>query len=164
MFLTPNNGSVMRFAIKNGGDEQQVSYSGKLPSAQWVHVAVTIGNGRASIILNGDEVAYNNNVTIRPSDFRPVFNYIGRSQFNGDPFFAGYIDDLRIYNYALSSDEVKAVMEDLTNGIGDATLQSEKAESRKQIYDLQGRRVSQPVRGISIRKSADGKTQKVIKR
>jgi hypothetical protein len=24
MFLTPNNGSVMRFAIKNGGDEQQV--------------------------------------------------------------------------------------------------------------------------------------------
>ena len=165
MFLTPSNGSVMRFAIKNGGDEQQVTYSGKLPSSQWVHVAVTIGNGRVALLLNGSEVASNNNVTIRPSDFRPVFNYIGRSQFNSDPYFTGYIDDLRIYNYALSADEVQNIMTDLTNGIEEAPRLDDQSRqgSETLLYDLQGRKLQQPARGINIRKSADGQAQKVLR-
>jgi hypothetical protein len=107
LFLTPNNGSVMRFAIKNGGDEQEVKCPSKLPTAKWKHVAVTLGSGK--------EVASNTGITIRPSDIRPVLNYLGRSQFPADPNFNGYFSDVRIYNHALNAEEVQRVM----NGIED---------------------------------------------
>ena len=110
MFLTSSNGSVMRFAIKNGGDEQTVDCESKLPFNQWKHVAVTIGTDKTSIYIDGEEAGSSTAVTIRPSDIRPALNYLGRSQFNADPFFAGYISDVRIYNYALTADEVKKAM------------------------------------------------------
>jgi hypothetical protein len=34
------------------------------------------------------------------------FNYIGKSNFSGDSFYAGRFDDIRIFNRALSSNEV----------------------------------------------------------
>jgi hypothetical protein len=32
-------------------------------------------------------------------------NYIGKSQYN-DPYLDGQVDDFRIYNYALSEDDI----------------------------------------------------------
>jgi hypothetical protein len=46
-------------------------------------------------------------MTIRPSDIKPVRNYIGRSQYVSDARFKGYIDDFCVYNHALSSEDVK---------------------------------------------------------
>ena len=57
--------------------------------------------------MNG-EVKATANVTIKPSDFKPNKNYIGKSQF-ADPLFNGLIDEFRVYNRALSADEIKAV-------------------------------------------------------
>ena len=37
-------------------------------------------------------------------------NYLGRSQFDADPAFTGTIQDVRIYNYALTADEVRKTM------------------------------------------------------
>ena len=78
------------------------------------------------------------------------------------PKYRGYLDDVRIYNYALSPDEVLAVMEDATNGIDliDDGGQSRKADA---VYDLQGRRLpGGSMRGIQIRHHADGSAEKVI--
>ena len=58
--------------------------------------------------MNGEIKATEYNVTIKPSDFKPNMNYIGKSQFAGDPLFNGLIDEFRIYNRALSADEIKA--------------------------------------------------------
>ncbi len=110
MFLTPSNGSNMRFAIKNGGDEQIVDCTAKLPTAKWRHVAVTIATGKTTIYIDGEEAGSSTAVTIKPSDIRPSMNYIGRSQFDADPFFVGVIQDMRIYNHALTADEVKEAM------------------------------------------------------
>lgn len=109
MFLTANAGNSMRFAIKNGGDEQTLDCD-KLPVAKWRHVAVTIGQGRTAIYIDGEEAASTTNITIRPSDICPSMNYLGRSQFDADPAFLGTIQDVRIYNYALNADEVKKAM------------------------------------------------------
>ena len=46
-------------------------------------------------------------MTLRPSDFHPLLNYIGRSQSAADPLFNGSIDDFRIYDYALSAEDIK---------------------------------------------------------
>ncbi len=112
MFLTPStgNGGIMRFAIKNGGDEQTVDCSSKLPMLLWKHVAVTIGRDKTTIYVDGEESASSTAITIRPSDIRPSLNYLGRSQFNSDPSFVGCISDMRVYNYALTADEVIRAM------------------------------------------------------
>jgi hypothetical protein len=49
-------------------------------------------------------------MTLRPADLGSTpNNYIGRSQFSWDPYFDGDIDELRIYNRALSADAIKAL-------------------------------------------------------
>ncbi|HET7734129.1 MAG TPA: LamG-like jellyroll fold domain-containing protein, partial [Paludibacter sp.] len=108
MFLSPRSGSgVMRFGIKNGGTEQGLT-AAVLPYVKWTHVAVTLGATGARMFVNGLQVAESNTVTIRPSDFKPVLNYIGRSQFS-DPLFNGSVDDFRVYNYALSANEIAQI-------------------------------------------------------
>lgn len=161
MFLTPSNGGIMRFAIKNGGVEQQVDCQGKLASSVWKHVAVTIGNGRTVIYIDGEEAASSTGITIKPSDIRPAINYIGRSQFAADPLFTGYMDDLRIYNYALAKEEVQGIMQQLTNGIQGLTPESSTI-GEGSYYSLDGRKVTSPERGIYVRKATNGKTEKII--
>ena len=115
MFLTPSTGSVMRFAIKNGGEEQTVDCKSKLKLVAWRHVAVTIGKDKTTIYIDGEEEASSTGITIRPSDIRPTLNYIGRSQYHADPNLSAYIGDVRIYNYALTANQVKQVMADELN-------------------------------------------------
>ena len=106
MFLTPRSGgNTLRFAIKNGGGEQFVETS-QLATGQWAHVAVTLGGGTAKLYVNGDLKATKSGFTIKPSDFKPSKNYIGKSQFT-DPLFNGKIDEFQIYNYALSAEEIQ---------------------------------------------------------
>ncbi len=105
LFLTPSSGSgTLRFAMKDGGPEQLVNAS-SLPIGQWAHVAVVLGSGTAQLYVDG-VLAASTNTTIKPSDFNPLQNYIGRSQYVQDSLFNGAVDELRIYNYALSSAEV----------------------------------------------------------
>jgi hypothetical protein len=149
MFLTPSNGSVMRFVLKDGGDEQIVNASGKLSANTWKHIAVTIGNGTGTIYVDGEVVGTASGLTIKPSDLHSVLNYIGRSQFNADPLFQGLIDDVRIYNYVLTQDEVKDVMGDLANGIQSVETQTADGSSQKR-WNVAGQRIDGHYKGIVI--------------
>ncbi|MDO5447520.1 MAG: LamG-like jellyroll fold domain-containing protein [Prevotellaceae bacterium] len=111
MFLTYNSGSGLQLALKNGGDEQTLSSTSMGPL--WRHVAVTLSprNNATNaagvcIYVDGELAASSNDITIRPSDFMAIRNYIGRSQFDSDPLFKGYVDDVRIYNYPLNAAEI----------------------------------------------------------
>lgn len=147
MFLTPNSGSGMRFAIKNGGDEQTVDYKSKLPLLTWKHVAVTIGRDKTVIYIDGQEVASSTGITIRPSDIRPVMNYLGRSQFVADPLLTADMDDVRIYNYAVDSNDIQTIM----NG-GELTAVESPARENviPKVYGLDGIRRTAPQKGINI--------------
>lgn len=141
-FLTADNGSEMRVVMKNGGSEQILSAA--KPSAGWHHFAVTLDNDAVTLYLDGEAVAAGSNITLRPTDFQPVRNYIGRSQFAADPLYKGSIGDVRIYNAALAADEVKTVM----NG-GEPTavrnVSASEAEGRKhsgKIYNLAGQELN----------------------
>ena len=153
MFLTPRNSytNVMRFAIKNGGDEQTIDCKSALPVSQWKHVVLTIGKDRTAIYVDGDEAASSTGISICPSDIGPVLNFIGRSQFASDPLLNADIDDVRIYNYALTEDDVKTIMEggDLT-----AIHNLESAPQQTLIYGIDGIRRTSPRRGLNI---IDGK-------
>ena len=108
MFLTPcNNLGQLTFGIKNGGSEQLLK-TAVLPSAKWVHVAVTIGATGGRLYVDGKLAVESSAITIKPSDFKPSLNYIGRSQFS-DPLLNGKIDDFKVYNYALTADEIAQI-------------------------------------------------------
>jgi len=143
-FLTPNNGSVMRLAIKNGGTEEHLD-TPKLPTGQWKHVAVTIKKGKVCIYVDGELKASSTSITICPADLKPVINYIGRSFFNDDPYFNGLMQDLRIYNYVLSDDEVKDVFNGTT-----AIHELETRQKPSTVYTMEGIRLQQPRRGLNI--------------
>ena len=150
MFLTPSNSytNVMRFAIKNGGDEQYLDCKYKLPSETWKHIAVVLGKERTVIYVDGQESASSTGITIRPSDIRPVLNYLGRSQFASDPNLTAYLDDVRIFNYALSGDEVKATMQDIPDGITEAELAPATPAA---FYGIDGIQRSAPRKGLMIK-------------
>ncbi len=93
------------------------------------------------IFVNGEEKASSSDITIRPADFKPALCFIGRSQYLNDPLFKGRIDDLRIYNYALSPDEIKADMEDLVNSIDKSLLDDDISPViSTEYYNLSGAR------------------------
>jgi hypothetical protein len=114
MFLVPKNGDTgkLRFAISVGGraGEQIIDGADALPTGSWQHVAVVLGLGGGVLYLNGQKVVANPALTLRPADLgNPPNLYIGRSQFEVDPYFDGNIDSFRVFDRALSDDEIAAV-------------------------------------------------------
>jgi len=116
MFLTPQydsaaaNAMKLRFAIRTPAiAEQQINSSAALTSNVWMHIAVTLSNATGRIFINGVQAGINSSMTLKPSSLgNTTLNYLGRSQFN-DPYFAGAVDDLRIYARALSATELTAL-------------------------------------------------------
>lgn len=164
LFLTPSNGNEMRFVMKNGGEEQILSTK-KLGTSTWKHIAVTISDEAIILYVNGEELARSTEISIRPSDIQPVMNYIGRSQYPADPLIKGFIDDFRIYNYALSPEEIMEVTEDLSDV--SITTGEESPIVATEYYTPNGVRLNAPVKGINIVRyiHADGsiETDKILK-
>ena len=107
LFLTPRSSSgLLTFTIRKNGVEQSMSAPSMLARFKWSHVAVTLSASGARIYVNGALVGESNAITITPMDIKPALNYLGRSQSSSDPFFYGYIDDYRVYNYALPASDV----------------------------------------------------------
>jgi hypothetical protein len=126
MFLTTRGGSTkIRYAIKNGGDEQYLDGTA-LSYNKWSHVAVTISDEAVTLYVNGAQVAQSTSITLRPSDVRPYLCYVGRSLFESDPYFKGMLNDFRVYNYALTADQVAQLAGLTTEGlVGDVNADGE---------------------------------------
>jgi hypothetical protein len=111
MFLSPLDGdNVIRFEIKNGSAVKTVTGTAPLATGGWHHVAVTLDGATGTIYVDGQKVG-SGGVNIRPSQLGVTTqNWIGRSQFSADPYLDGRVDEFRIYNRALSAEEVALVM------------------------------------------------------
>ncbi|MDO4994280.1 MAG: LamG-like jellyroll fold domain-containing protein, partial [Bacteroidales bacterium] len=114
LFLTPTNGSRLRFEIKANGTTQGLNATTTLGTNTWKHIAVTIGPSAVKIYVNGTLDATATDITLRPSDVAPTLCYLGRSMFDVDPAFNGMLSDVRIYNYELTASEV-AALADITD-------------------------------------------------
>ena len=110
MFLTGISGdNTLRFDIRiTSGTEYQTEVGNILP-AGWHHVAVTIdsGNTTHTLYLDGSVVGQNTEAVLTPSDLGVTTqNWLGRSQYEADPYFGGFIDEFYIYDRVLSQAEV----------------------------------------------------------
>ena len=109
LYLTPTNGSAMRFEIKKDGVTQGLNATTTLGTGTWKHVAVTIGTDNVKIYINGAEKASTTNIRLRPSDIAPTICMLGRSQSDGGSRFKGLMSDIRLYNHELSGSEIQTL-------------------------------------------------------
>ncbi len=108
MFFSPG-GTMSQFAITTGGvNMEQRLTATSLATGRWQHVVVTMTGVTGTLYVNGVAVAQNAAMTRTPGSLgNTTQNWLGRSQDPVDPYADGQIDELRIYNRALSAAEVE---------------------------------------------------------
>ncbi|MCW5557482.1 MAG: hypothetical protein KIT22_06600 [Verrucomicrobiae bacterium] len=128
VYFSPNqngSGGAARFGLLTGTDpEASVSYTSTLNDDREHLVAAVIdstptdtgANGTLWLYVDGALVGsadLNGTTTLSALDFGPQ-NYLGKSQWvnTGDLPFQGFIDEVRIYNTALSESEIAALAPD----------------------------------------------------
>lgn len=98
------------------------------------------GNNDVRLYINGaiSGMASLSEMDIRPSQFKPVLNYIGRSQFATDPMLNGLIDDFRIYNHTLSAEQIAQAMNGETVRIDSIPDNTDVRIISTEYYNIQG--------------------------
>ena len=91
--------------VDSTGVSRRVMASGVIELNKWQLFTVTVDNsGVAFIYKNGNPVA--TGTLPLPVNIERFNNLIGRSNWDSDAYYQGSIDDVRIYNYALNSQDV----------------------------------------------------------
>ena len=151
MYLTPSNGSKMSYVVNDGTGEKTLDCKGPLGNSEWHHVAVTIGGGQTVIYLDGEEAASTTALTVTPGKLHPTLNYLGRAQNGSVAFLNAYIDDVRLYNYALSADAIQELFKSSPSGIEQLEADDQCADgSAETYYTLSGQQIAKPKSGVYI--------------
>ncbi len=113
MFLnTYNPNSKLRAAITLGTytNESELAADNYVKANEWTSI-IAVFDGANSALYRDGELAASNSITIKPSDLgATTANYIAKSVYN-DPYFKGTVSDFRIYDRALTAEEVKSLSE-----------------------------------------------------
>ncbi len=105
--FNPNN---LLYQTKNGETWQTASTSDYFSGTGWYYVAITHNSITDEVVIyrNGVSVSYTGSIT-QDFDFATDDLYIGAREISGTgaDCWNGFIDDVRIYNRALSADEIR---------------------------------------------------------
>jgi hypothetical protein len=108
-FISPmTDQGLLRFGISatNKAGEQTMD-APALAASTWQHVAVILSTTSAEMYVNGKRAATLPALKTRLSDLGgTIQNWLGRSQYVNDPYFAGALDDLYLYRCALDADAI----------------------------------------------------------
>jgi len=94
--------------LKAGGTEVRCTAPRPMGTG-WHHLAIAIDSVTMtmSLYLDGTAVATNTTTTLPKDLGKTTQNWLGRSQWTGDSYYAGLLDEVRIYNRALTAGEVR---------------------------------------------------------
>jgi hypothetical protein len=114
--LTNGNSSRQALVVNVGATNGPTVTVPNAPAAnRWQHITATWSNGTATIYLNG--VAVVSGAISTPSNVVRTINYIGRSPWAGDAYANAIYDDLRIYNRALTANEIMSLTNEQPFGV-----------------------------------------------
>ncbi|MEZ4721484.1 MAG: LamG-like jellyroll fold domain-containing protein [Flavobacteriales bacterium] len=109
---TFNVGSGYSLSFISGGTNANISSaSNAITPAVWTHVAFVLNSGTGYLYVNGTQVATGNLSTVNTPSGNTNLR-IGERVPGGSIPFPGSIDEVRIWNYARSSAEINASMND----------------------------------------------------
>jgi hypothetical protein len=106
LYANDGPGSAQPAGYAHLGFDRRVGAAPALPLNTWTHVAVTRSGGTMQLYVNGALRATTSGLptTAISQSNNPL--RIGGNQVFGGEFFAGLLDDVRIYNRALSAAEI----------------------------------------------------------
>lgn len=64
-------------------------------------------NQKATLYVNGQQIAVDNSTNLNLTELNDDFNWLGKARWN-DPGFTGAFEEFRMYNHALSTEEIAA--------------------------------------------------------
>jgi len=122
LFLCPSNGAngAMRTSITAGNDVWNEFDSEEPLATGWHHITITVSSSSQTMMTYVDGAvvgSLSNIINTLDALGETTQNWIGRSQYDADPYFNGAVDDLRIYDVILSEDSIRMVMEGLVAGV-----------------------------------------------
>ena len=109
-FFAPYSGGASRLEIKNGATVDTMDCTQET-AKDWVNYAITIKGDTVSYYRNGRLIKSKSGIK-DISELTNTANYIGKSHYDGDAYLSAVVDDFRVYNTALSQDEILKVMAD----------------------------------------------------
>ncbi|MBN2736137.1 MAG: alpha-galactosidase [Spirochaetales bacterium] len=120
MMFTPASGTSGNpyFCITISGNEGEQGIDGNtaFPIGSKQHLVITKQDDTGVMYINGKEVGRNPSLTLKPANLGDtVNNYIGRSQWEQDPYLNALIDDFRIYNRAITESEIDELFNNQNN-------------------------------------------------
>ncbi len=116
MWMTLSNGSNGVYEVAQdwaaGVNVQAMTFTRQTATNTWMHMVVTRDGNNTCIYKNGVLLSKGDS-TMSPRGSQLTRAYIGKSQFDGnnqngynDPYFNCTVDDFKVYNRALSADNV----------------------------------------------------------
>lgn len=153
-------GSNMKYKITCEKGAFDFTVPMKWSTTDWNHVVITQKGAEMKIYLNGELAGEGNNEKlIYPKDMgETTQNWLGRSQWAQDAYCDHVYDDFRIYDRAISDDDVKTLFADGELIFNDSSTGIEDVKTDvptvKGIYNINGMKVNKPGKGIYI---IDGK-------
>jgi uncharacterized repeat protein (TIGR02543 family) len=108
MMLSPE----LRYKITCPEGTFDVTAAGNtLPVGQWSYLTLTQEGNTFKMYMNGEEILSDNGAIVKPSDMGVnTKNYLVKSRWGSDRYSTCLLDEFRIYNRALSAEEINALM------------------------------------------------------
>jgi len=103
----------------------------------WNHLVLTFDSATITYYLDGRVRRVHSPVRVRP-DLADIPLWIGRCQGLGKEFFKGLADEVRVYNRAISSDEILAHYKEGAAAFGKDTSVFERPEIRVEVMPEPG--------------------------
>lgn len=112
--LNFRNGNQLGYHYNNAGATYNFGGGPTVPTGEWVHVAMVTSAASTTLYMNG--VPYISNVTNPAINFNSGFTF-GNDRDNSSRTMTGQMDEVCIYNRALSQNEIRELMH-LTRNYG----------------------------------------------
>lgn len=147
-YLSPLENGTARLSWSHGGDSGELTFASP-ETKKWTHLAVVVRPGLMSVYVDGECVGEAKSGGFSMTGLSPVLNYFGCGLDKVSGKLRGTVDDLSIYNYSLTQEQIRAVMENPDSGV-DRTEMSDDVVTGREYYTLSGARVVTPAKGLYI--------------
>ena len=101
---------TLHFSTTSAGAYVGSSSSGTVKAGEWTHVCAMVKDGSHLYFINGEAAGTGGGGIVLPGTTDTAAVRIGNTQ-EGGRYFSGMIDDVRVYNVALTEEKLKEAMQ-----------------------------------------------------